>query len=66
VTSLLPVGITNVEGNFEKGDIIKIKNEKGKDIGLGRAEYGSDVAEKNAGKKGKKALIHYDYLFLFS
>lgn len=62
--SLLPVGITKVEGSFEKGDIIKIRNHKGKDIGLGKAEYSSDLAKKYAGKKGKKALVHYDYLFL--
>ncbi|MFA4830970.1 MAG: glutamate 5-kinase, partial [Patescibacteria group bacterium] len=62
--SLLPVGITKVEGVFEKGDIIKIKNYQGKIIGFGRAEYGSDLAKKNMGKKGNRELVHYDYLFL--
>jgi len=62
--SLLPVGITKVEGSFEKDDVVKIKNYKNKDIGFGRTEYGSDIARKYAGQKGKKVLVHYDYLYL--
>src|SRR3989339_366130 len=62
--SLLPVGITRVEGSFQKGDVIKIKNHEGNDIGFGRAEYGSEIACMYAGKKGKKVLVHYDYLYL--
>lgn len=62
--SLLPVGVVKVEGSFEKGDVVKIRNYKNKDIGFGRVEYGSDVALKYAGQKGKKVLVHYDYLYL--
>lgn len=62
--SLLPVGITKVEGKFEKGDIIKIKNHVGKVIGIGKAEYNSELAKARAGKKGERALVHYDYLVL--
>jgi glutamate 5-kinase len=62
--SLLPIGITKVDGDFEKGDIIKIKNHKGEDIGFGMAEYGAEEAGQNVGEKGKKELVHYDYLFL--
>jgi len=62
--SLLPVGIVKIEGQFEKGDIIKVKNEKGKDIALGVAQYSSKKAREFIGKQGKKPLIHYDYLFL--
>jgi len=62
--SLLPIGVTKVEGSFEKGDVIKIINHKKKDIGFGKVEYGSDMAQKYAGKKGKKVLVHYDYLYL--
>ncbi len=63
-TSILPVGIIKIEGQFEEGDIIKIKNEKGKPIGLGKAEYDSTVALERIGKKGEKVLVHYDYLVL--
>lgn len=63
--SLLPVGITKISGTFKKDDIVKIRNSKGNTIGLGVAQYGSEKAKEVIGKKGKKPLIHYDYLFIF-
>ncbi len=63
--SLLSVGITRVDGDFERGDIIKIKNYKAKEIGIGRAEYSAETARKYIGQKGKRPLIHYDYLVLW-
>ncbi|MFA4831341.1 MAG: glutamate 5-kinase [Patescibacteria group bacterium] len=62
--SLLPVGIIKVEGEFEKGDVVGIHNETGKNIGYGLAQYDSKTAKEFMRKKGKKELIHYDYLFL--
>ena len=63
-TSLLPVGVVSIEGTFEKGDLVKIKDEDGKLIGIGKSEYNSEKAEKYKGNKNKKALGHYDYLYL--
>ncbi|HVS94802.1 MAG TPA: glutamate 5-kinase [Mucilaginibacter sp.] len=63
-TSLLPVGITRVEADFNKGEIIKLIDEHDKLIGLGIAEYGSDKARERIGQKNQKALVHYDYLYL--
>ncbi len=65
IRSLLPVGIVGIEGEFSKGDILLIKDESGKKIGLGRAEYSSKLAQERLGEKNHKALIHYDYLYLF-
>ncbi len=62
--SLLPVGITKVEGNFEKGDIIKIVSETDELIGVGVAGYNSEKAKSRMGQKKQPALIHYDYLYL--
>lgn len=62
--SLLPVGVVKVEGNFEKGDTVEIRNGAGKKIGSGVAQLGSAAAAKAAGVKGGKALVHYDYLFI--
>jgi len=62
--SLLPVGIVDVIGEFQKGDIIKIQNTKKEDIGIGMAQYNAERAKEYIGQKGKKALIHYDYLFI--
>ncbi len=64
--SLLPVGIVLVEGDFSKGDVVRITDETGKDVGLGIAQYASDIARGVTGKKGQKALVHYDYLYLFA
>ena len=62
-TSLLPVGITEIQGEFMKGDIIKIIDENDQMIGLGIAEYGSDKANERIGQKKQKALVHYDYFY---
>ncbi len=62
--SLLPVGVVRVEGTFQKGDVIKIVAENGDQVGLGRAEYGSETARTRTGQQNQKPLVHYDYLFL--
>lgn len=66
IASLLPVGITKIEGDFAKGDIVKIKGEDGNDIGVGVVRYDVAEATQLVGKKGAKPLIRYDYLFLES
>ncbi|MEJ7740576.1 MAG: glutamate 5-kinase [Chitinophagaceae bacterium] len=63
-SSLLPVGIMEVKGEFKKKDIITIIDEEGKMIGLGIAEYGSDKAMDLVGQKNQKPLVHYNYLYL--
>lgn len=63
-SSLLAVGITGVEGDFEKGDLISIISSSGNRIGLGCSEYSSSDLTGSIGKKGIKPAIHYDYLYL--
>jgi glutamate 5-kinase len=63
-TSLLPIGVISIEGTFEKGDLVKIKDENGALIGIGKTEYNSEKAEKLIGNKNKKAIVHYDYLYI--
>ncbi len=62
--SLLPVGVVGVENEFKKGDLIKIVDEKGAVIGLGKAQYGSEKLEQEKQSEKQKALVHYDYLYL--
>lgn len=64
VTSLLPVGILEIRGEFVRGEIIRILDEGGNRIGLGKAEYNSKIAETKKGQNNEKPLIHYDYLYL--
>jgi glutamate 5-kinase len=63
-TSLLPIGIVKLSGNFQKGDIIKILDQKGKEIGLGLTKYGRKKAASLIGQKNQKPLVHYDHLHL--
>lgn len=62
--SLLPVGITEVIGEFEKDDIICLLAPDGKEIGVGRTSYDSQKAKEIMGKHDERPLVHYDYLFL--
>ena len=63
-TSILFVGVTQIKGDFEKDDIVRIINEKGEQIGVGCAAYKSEEAQTFIGKRDIKPLIHYDYLCL--
>ena len=63
-TSILPVGVIDVSGNFDRGDVIKIFSEKHGEIGVGMAQYSADTARKKMGLQQQKPVIHYDYLFL--
>ncbi len=62
--SILPVGVTRIEGSFEKDDIVRIIDCEGEQIGVGKVSFSSEQAEKLLGQHGKKPLIHYDYLYL--
>jgi glutamate 5-kinase len=69
--SLLPSGITGVEGDFARGECVEISNKSGKTLGRGIANYSSsDVAqikgsksveiEKKLGYKYTEEVIHRD------
>ncbi|EPR65032.1 glutamate 5-kinase [Cyclobacterium qasimii] len=64
ITSLLPVGILSIKGEFLKGDIIRIVDPAGNRLGLGKAEYNAKTANEKIGLTGQKPLIHYDYLYI--
>jgi glutamate 5-kinase len=63
-TSLLFIGITRVDGFFKSGDIVRIIDEDGNNIGLGKAQYDSKKAEQHLGEKVSKPFIHYDYMVI--
>jgi len=64
--SLLPVGIISVPSSFEKGDIIRLLDDKEILIGLGIAEYSAEKARERTGQKGQKPLVHYNYFYAVS
>lgn len=63
-TSLLMIGIVSVKGVFRSGDIVRIVDEEGNNIGLGKCQYDSKKAEQNIGEKLNKPFIHYDYMVI--
>lgn len=62
--SLLPVGVTSVEGDFEKDDIVRVVGPDGQVIGVGRVSYSSAEARQAAGCHDRRPIIHYDYLYV--
>jgi glutamate 5-kinase len=62
--SLLPVGIIKVLNDFKKGDLIKITDESGNVIGIGKAQFGSDRLEIERNSEKQKPIVHYDYLYM--
>jgi len=61
--SLLPAGVVKAEGEFHRGDIVDILDEKGKRIGCGISNYSSSDLAIIEGKHSDKilSLLGYDY-----
>jgi glutamate 5-kinase len=49
--SLLPAGIVKVEGDFAKGDVVEMRDSRGKPIARGLSNYPSEEVERIRGKK---------------
>ena len=64
-TSLLMIGISRVEGFFKSGDIVRIVDEEGNNIGLGRAKFESIKVEQSIGEKIRKPFMHYNFMVLY-
>jgi len=73
--SLLPAGIRQIDGRFERGDAVLVKDQSGREIARGLAAYGAGDAERIAGKRsleieailgyrGRDEMIHRDDLAL--
>ncbi len=74
--SLLPIGVTDIQGDFKRGDVIEIKDSSGKRVGMGLSAYSAVHAVKIIGKpsseiisvlgfSGRNSLIHCNDLVLF-
>ncbi len=73
--SLLPAGVTKIEGTFDRGDVVVIKSTSGMELGRGLVAYEADEARQITGKKsgeiaailghsGRAELIHRDDMAL--
>ncbi|MBP6408713.1 MAG: glutamate 5-kinase [Fusobacteriaceae bacterium] len=62
--SLLPSGIKEVEGSFQKGDVITVIDEEKNVLAVGIVNYSSDECQRILGKQSKeieKILGYKDY-----
>jgi glutamate 5-kinase len=74
-SSLLPIGIRQVDGRFERGDPVAVMDQSGREIARGLVAYNAADAERIAGKRsleieailgyrGRDEMIHRDDLTL--
>jgi glutamate 5-kinase len=73
--SLLPIGMTAVQGDFARGDVIAVRDEQGREIARGLANYASAEArlicrkassefERLLGYTGEPEMVHRTNLVL--
>lgn len=53
--SLLPAGVTRIEGEFEKGDVVRILGSDGAEFARGQVNYGRADAAKLVGRRSDEA-----------
>jgi glutamate 5-kinase len=75
--SLLPAGVRQIDGRFERGDAVVVRDQQGREIARGLVAYDAADAERIAGKRtgeieailgyrGRDELIHRDDLALLA
>ena len=73
--SLLPAGVTVIEGTFQRGDAVVLRDEDGRELGRGLVAYAADDARRIIGRRsgdieavlgfrGRDEMIHRDDLVL--
>ncbi|MBI1206626.1 MAG: glutamate 5-kinase [Azospirillum sp.] len=71
--SLLPAGITAVDGSFERGDLVVVRDPAGREVARGLSAYAADDARRIIGRRsaeiaailgfrGRDEMIHRDDL----
>ncbi|HTR84376.1 MAG TPA: glutamate 5-kinase [Reyranella sp.] len=71
--SLLPAGVTGVDGEFKRGDVVDVKDKGGRVLARGLVAYDADAARRIAGRKsaeiekllgfrGRDEIVHRDDL----
>ena len=61
--SLLPIGITQVSGDFDRGDTVRILNESGNELARGITAYSESDLARLRGRHSDEieSLLGYDY-----
>jgi len=55
--SLLPAGVTRIEGSFDRGDAVMIRAADGRELGRGLIAYAKSDAERIIGKKSSEIAV---------
>lgn len=74
--SLLPAGVTAIDGAFQRGDAVAVKSAAGRELGRGLIAYSAEDARRIMGHKtheieallgyrGRDEMIHRDDLAIF-
>ena len=60
---MLPVGVTQVSGVFERGDTVRVVDPLGREIARGLANYSADDLTRMVGQHSEKieSLLGYAY-----
>jgi glutamate 5-kinase len=75
--SLLPAGVTSVEGRFDRGDAVSVRDPAGTELARGLSAYSSEDARRVCGRRsreleailgyrGRDEIIHRDDLVLLT
>jgi len=61
--SLLPVGLSKIEGVFDRGDIVRVNGQDGREIAIGLVNYSSEDLSQLAGKQSMEIekILGYAY-----
>jgi glutamate 5-kinase len=62
-SSLLPAGLVRVEGKFERGDVVRILDEQGDELGRGLVNYSAVDLEKLIGRHSTEIEATLGYIY---
>ncbi|MFC0384879.1 glutamate 5-kinase [Muricoccus vinaceus] len=73
--SLLPAGVREVEGRFDRGDPVSVRDSEGRELARGLSAYDSESARRIAGRRsaeieailgwrGRDVIVHRDDMVL--
>jgi glutamate 5-kinase len=73
--SLLPAGVREVEGHFDRGDPVSVRDSTGRELARGLSAYDSDAVRRIAGRRsveieailgwrGRDVIVHRDDMVL--
>jgi glutamate 5-kinase len=63
-TSLLPVGVTGIDGNFAAGDAVELAGPEGRPFAIGISDWSASDLRRELGRRGAGEAVHRANLVL--